>query len=78
MITLRMTADVPNNRQVTLLLPAEVPPGPAELVVTVESPNADRECERAEALERFLTSARASSFRSDGPYPSRAELHERH
>ncbi len=39
MITLRMTTDVPDDRRVVLTLPAEVPPGPAELVVTVESPD---------------------------------------
>ena len=38
MITLRMTADVKDDRLVVLTLPPEVPTGPAELVVTVESP----------------------------------------
>jgi hypothetical protein len=37
MITVRITADVPNNRQVILTLPAEVPTGRAELIVTVDS-----------------------------------------
>jgi hypothetical protein len=37
MITLRMKADVRDDRQVVLTLPPEVPTGPAELVVTVES-----------------------------------------
>ena len=78
MITLRISADVPNNRQLTLSLPPDVPTGPAELVVTVQSHNADRERERAEALDRFLALARSSSFRSAGPYPPRAELYERH
>jgi len=39
MITLRMTADVKDDRLVVLTLLPEVPTGPAELVVTVESPN---------------------------------------
>jgi hypothetical protein len=32
---------------------------------------------RREALERFLARATASKFRSNGPYPTRDELHER-
>ena len=78
MITLRITAEVPNDRQVTLTLPAEVPTGPAELVVTVDSHDADREATRGAALAQFLALARASKFRSDGPYPTRDELHERY
>jgi len=38
MITLRMTADVKDDRRVVLTLPVEVPTGKAELVVTIESP----------------------------------------
>jgi hypothetical protein len=38
MITLRLTADVADDRRVVLTLPPEVPTGKAELVVTVESP----------------------------------------
>ncbi len=38
---------------------------------------AERESERAAALDQFLTLARSSSFRSEGPYPTRDELHER-
>lgn len=49
MNTMRITANVPNDRELTLRLSAEVPPGPVELVVTVESQNSDREPERAEA-----------------------------
>ncbi len=41
-------------------------------------PYGDREKARAEALEQFLARARASSFYSAGPYPTRGELHERH
>ena len=37
MITLRMKADVRDDRRVVLTLPPEVPTGPADLVVTVES-----------------------------------------
>jgi hypothetical protein len=77
MITFRVTAQVNDDRRVVLTLPAEVPTGQAELVVSVDTPNADREKERAEALERFLALARASTFRSTGPYPTRDELHER-
>ncbi len=36
MITLRMTADVKDDRRVVLTLPPEVPTGQTELVVTVE------------------------------------------
>ena len=38
MITLRITADVKDDRRVVLTLPPEVPTGQAELVVTVASP----------------------------------------
>ena len=38
----------------------------------------EREKARAAALDRFLSLARSSSFRSTGPYPSRDELHERY
>ncbi len=41
------------------------------------SADVDREKVRTAALEQFLTLARASSFRSTGPYPPRDELHER-
>jgi len=40
MVTLRLTADVPINRQIVLTLPPEVPLGRADFVLTVES--ADR------------------------------------
>ena len=35
------------------------------------------EAEREEALQRFMAGARASTFKSEGPYPTRDELHER-
>lgn len=35
------------------------------------------EAEREQALQRYLAGARASTFKSEGPYPSRDELHER-
>ena len=38
MITLRLTADIKADRRVVLTLPAEVPTGQADLVITVESP----------------------------------------
>ena len=41
MITFRITADVKDDRRVVLTLPAEVPTGEAELVVTVQSPTAE-------------------------------------
>ena len=40
-------------------------------------PEAAPTAAQREARERFLTRARASRFRSEGPYPSRQELHER-
>ena len=60
-----------------VILPPEVPTGPAELVVTVDSQGAEREGARAGALDQFLALARASSFCSADPYPTRDELHER-
>ena len=40
MITLRIKADVQTDRRVVVTLPPESPTGPAELVVTVDSPTA--------------------------------------
>ncbi len=77
MITLRIKADVPNHRQVMVTLPPEVPTGPAELIVTVDSRAAGREQMRSAALDQFLALARASTFCSAGPYPTRDELHAR-
>ena len=77
MVTLRITAVVSDDRQVTLRLPPEVPAGPAELLVTVDPHTADRERTRAEAVDRFLALAESSTFRSPGRYPSRDELYER-
>jgi hypothetical protein len=42
------------------------------------SPQPPDEKAREEALRRFQARADASQFRSQGPYPSREELHERH
>ena len=78
MITLRLKADVQNDRRVVVTLPPEVPTGPAELVVTVDSHDAEREQTRARALDQFLALARASSLCSADAYPTRNELHERH
>ena len=33
---------------------------------------------RAEARRSFIERAKQSKFRSEGPYPTRDELHERH
>ena len=77
MVTLRIAAEVPDDRQLTLTLPPEVPTGPAEVTVTVDSPNAERERARAEALAQFLALARASTFCSTESYTSRSELYER-
>lgn len=78
MVTMRITTEVKDDRCVVLTLPPEVPTGPAELVVTVDSHDATRERLRSAALDQFLALARASTFRSAGPYPTRDELHERH
>jgi hypothetical protein len=78
MISFRITADVKDDRRIVLTLPTEVPTGEAELLVTVDPHNASREQQRAAALDRLLAIARASSFRSAGPYPTRDELHERY
>ena len=37
----------------------------------------ERERERQEAMKRLLEISEKSQFRSEGPYPSRDELHER-
>jgi hypothetical protein len=77
MITFRITTEVGDDRRATLVLPQEVPTGRADLMVTVDAHQEDRETTRAAAVEEFLRLARASSFRSSGPYPTRDELHER-
>jgi hypothetical protein len=41
MITFRVSADVKDDRRVVLTLPSEVPPGKAELVVSVNPQPAD-------------------------------------
>jgi hypothetical protein len=41
-------------------------------------PDNSREAERQAARESLLERARNSSFCSDGKYPTRDELHERH
>ena len=46
-----------------------------EAVLEVKDP-VDRDKERQAALERLLESSRKSTFRSNGPYPTRDELHE--
>lgn len=38
MVTLRITADIPSNRQLTITLPPEVPVGQSELEIIVGSP----------------------------------------
>lgn len=51
-----------------------------EAVLQVSSASeaeADRAREREEARQRLLERARKSTFRSEGPYPTRDELHER-
>jgi hypothetical protein len=77
MVTFQIVIDVKDDRRVVLTLPSDVPIGPAELVVTVDSHNGDREAARAATLDRFLALAQGSSFRSTGPYPTRDEVHER-
>ena len=48
-----------------------------QAVLQVDEDSPEREREREEAFQRFLERAKASKFRSDGPYPTRDELHER-
>src|SRR6267143_1445377 len=77
MITFRMTADVGDDRRVVLTLPPEVPTGAAELVVTVDPHDGQREQTRAAAVQQFMALVRSSSFCSAGPYPTREALHDR-
>lgn len=39
MVTFRVSTEVPEDRRVVVVLPPEIPPGKAELIVTVESQN---------------------------------------
>jgi hypothetical protein len=50
------------------------------IILVLENGDDAREEEKGRevARERYLEQARASTFRSSGPYPSRDELHERH
>jgi hypothetical protein len=36
--TLNLNAEIPPNRELRITLPADVPPGPAEIVLVVSSP----------------------------------------
>ncbi len=45
--------------------------------ITVEEVEALTESERAAALKQFFEKADRMGFRSEGPYPTRDELHER-
>lgn len=48
-----------------------------EAVLQVNEESPERERKREEALKRLAEIARKSQFRSEGPYPTRDELHER-
>ena len=52
--TVNLTADVPPNREVHIILPADVPVGPAEIVIVVAS--------RASAPAHTLGDLRRSEF----------------
>jgi len=83
MITFKLTTDVPDDHKVVLTLPPSIPTGRAELTVTIAPATPAKnavtdEKDRVAAVDEFLRLARASTFRSTGPYPTRDELHERH
>jgi hypothetical protein len=63
MVTLRITADVHEDRRVVLTLPAEVPTGRAELVVTVGIPD------EAQAAPRGLPAAAVLGIGTGGGPP---------
>ena len=48
------------------------------LVLKGGANSGEDEKKREEARQKFLALAKASTFCSTGPYPSRDELHERH
>jgi hypothetical protein len=48
-----------------------------EATLHVEESSEERERRREEALKRMLERSEKSQFRSEGPYPTRDELHER-
>jgi hypothetical protein len=48
-----------------------------EAIIQVNADAGERERERQAGLQRLLELANASHFRSEGPYPTRDELHER-
>jgi hypothetical protein len=48
-----------------------------EATLQMEEDSPEQERRREEALQRLLEIAKKSTFRSEGPYPTRDELHER-
>ena len=48
-----------------------------EAVLVVQSDADDAQAKRDEARRRFLEDSEKFTFRSEGPYPTRDELHER-
>ena len=80
MITARVEATVQNDGELHLThLPCRKGDH-VEAIVQIHRACADEtdvERTREEARSRFLAKARASTFRSRVPYPTRDELHER-
>lgn len=56
MITFRVTADIKDDRRVVLTLPAEVPTGLAQLLVTVEQQATESQPQRFGSALEFLES----------------------
>jgi hypothetical protein len=76
MAAIRVDAVVEEDGQVTLRNLPVHKGDRIEAIVTV--PELSLEEQRLAARKRLLERARSSSFCSDGKYPTRDELHERH
>jgi hypothetical protein len=77
--TLHMQTTILPGHRLEISAP-ELPEGAkVEVIVHIlepssqSSPASEREKARSTALDQFLALARSSSFRSDGPYPTRDE-----
>lgn len=73
MITFRISTEVKADRQVVLTLPADVPTGPVELVVTVDSAVVPENGARAGTAD-WLESQSANNGSNNERYPLRGKV----
>jgi hypothetical protein len=81
MIATKIEATVENDGELHLTqLPCRKGDRVEAIILVLENhvDSEEEEKKREEARQRFLAQAKASTFCSTGPYPTRDELHERH